>query len=131
DSSVILVENAARRLRGASGDRLAIVRDAAIEVRRPTLFGELVILAVYLPILALQGIEGKLFRPMALTVVLALCGSMLLSLTLMPVLASLFLPRTAGTRENPLVRGLQALYRPVLGFALRRRAAVLALAALV
>jgi cobalt-zinc-cadmium resistance protein CzcA len=64
------------------------VRDAAIEVRKPTMFGELIIMIVYLPILALEGIEGKLFRPMALTVVFALVGSMLLSLTLMPVLAS-------------------------------------------
>jgi cobalt-zinc-cadmium resistance protein CzcA len=58
-----------------------VVRDAALEVRKPTMFGELIIMIVYLPILALEGIEGKLFRPMALTVIFALLGSMLLSLT--------------------------------------------------
>src|SRR5207245_6374713 len=72
-------------------EKLDVIRDAAVEVRRPTLFGELIILIVYLPILTLEGIEGKLFRPMALTVIFALAGSMVLSLTLMPVLASLFL----------------------------------------
>ena len=73
--------------------------DAAIEVRKPTMFGELIIMIVYLPILTLEGVEGKLFRPMAMTVIFALAGSMLLSLTLMPVLASLILPkRMKGTR---------------------------------
>ena len=70
-----------------------VVRDAAIEVRKPTMFGELIIMIVYLPILTLEGTEGQLFRPMALTVIFALMGSMVLSLTLMPVLASLLLPR--------------------------------------
>jgi cobalt-zinc-cadmium resistance protein CzcA len=94
DSSVIQIENVMRRLQGenAGRSRLAVVRDAVIEVRKPTLFGELIIAIVYLPILTLEGIEGKLFRPMALTVIFALAGSMLLSLTLMPVLASLGLP---------------------------------------
>ena len=131
DSSVIQVENAMRRLAGPGrGSRLEIVREAAIEVRRPTMFGELVIMVVYLPILALEGIEGKLFRPMALTVILALTGSMLLSLTLMPVLASLFLPRKVRERENFLLRTLKRAYRPVLEFALRARVLVVALAAL-
>lgn len=91
DSSLIMVENASHRLdeNAASSDKdiLRIVRDAAIEVRKPTLFGELIIAVVYLPILALEGIEGKLFRPMALTVIFALGASMVLSMTLMPVLA--------------------------------------------
>ncbi len=132
DSSVILVENTVRRLAHdpAGRDRLAIVRDAAVEVRKPTLFGEAIIMIVYLPILALEGIEGKLFQPMALTVIFALLGSMLLSLTLMPALASLILPRRARERENVLMRGLLALYRPVLAAVLRGRAAVLLLAAL-
>ena len=91
DSSVIMIENCVRRLAHEGGTRpkLEIVRDAAVEVRKPTMFGELIIAIVYLPILALQGTEGKLFRPMALTVIFALAGSMVLSLTLMPVLASL------------------------------------------
>jgi cobalt-zinc-cadmium resistance protein CzcA len=126
---VILVENCTRRLAHAGGrDRLEVVRDAAIQVRKPTMFGELVIMIVYLPILALEGIEGKLFRPMALTVIFALLGSMALSLTLMPVLASLFLPRKLEERENWLVRGLKHLYRPLLELALRRRVTVVAAA---
>src|SRR5690606_20708044 len=121
DSSVIMVENCVRRIgkeRAETGLRarpiVDIVRDAAIEVRRPTMFGELIIIIVYLPILLLEGVEGKLFRPMALTVVFALAGSLLLSLTLMPVLCSLFIPRNVKERENWLVRGLQWLYRPVI-----------------
>ena len=81
-----------------------MIRDAAVEVRKPTLFGELIIMIVYLPILTLEGIEGKLFRPMALTVIFALAGSMILSLTLMPVLASLLLPRRIEEREPLLMR---------------------------
>ncbi|MBZ0233069.1 MAG: CusA/CzcA family heavy metal efflux RND transporter [Deltaproteobacteria bacterium] len=132
DSSVISVENTVRRLSEDRTDRskLDIVRDAALEVRRPTMFGELIILIVYLPILFLEGMEGKLFRPMALTVVFALAGSMLLSLTLVPVLSSLILPRRMSERENPAVRAAKWLYRPVLRFALRWRWAVLAFALL-
>jgi cobalt-zinc-cadmium resistance protein CzcA len=132
DSSVILVENAARRL---SEDRTGrsvreIVRDAAVEVRKPTLFGELIIAIVYLPVLALEGVEGKLFRPMALTVIFALAGSMILSLTLMPVLASYVLRKRSTQRENRMVRGLQRLYAVVLDRALAHRGLVLAIAAL-
>ncbi|WP_437636300.1 efflux RND transporter permease subunit [Sorangium sp. So ce854] len=128
DSSVIMVENSVRRLSEDASDRSTtdVVRDASIEVRRPTLFGELIIMIVYLPILALEGAEGKLFRPMALTVIFALIGSMILSLTLMPVLASLLLPRRMKERENVLVRLLKRAYRPVLQRALRWRWAVLA-----
>ena len=132
DSSVIMVENATRRLSEATDDRSVreIVREAAIEVRRPTLFGELIIAIVYLPILALEGIEGKLFRPMALTVILALCASMLLSLTLMPALASLVLRKGGHGREPWLIRQLKRAYRPVLALALRNKVAVLVLTAL-
>ena len=134
DSSVILVENAERRLADAAGTRpaLEVVRDAAVEVRKPTLFGELVIMIVYLPILALEGVEGKLFRPMALTVVFALAGSALVSMTVMPVLASFALGGRRGhraRREPRLVRWLQARYRGVLEWALAHRRAVLAGAA--
>ena len=108
DSSVVMVENCVRQLAEANGRpaaTLEVVRDAAVEVRKPTLFGELIIMIVYLPILTLEGIEGKLFRPMALTVIFALLGSMVLSLTLMPVLASLLLPkRMRGAREPLLMR---------------------------
>ena len=133
DSSVIMVENVERRLALDRSKRsvLEVVRDAAVEVRRPTLFGELIIAIVYLPILTLEGIEGQLFRPMALTVVLALIGSMVLSLTLMPVLASLVLRRGGHRRQPRLVRWLRRLYAPALGLALRRRGLVLGVATLV
>jgi cobalt-zinc-cadmium resistance protein CzcA len=132
DSSVISVENTARRLSEDRTDRskLDVVRDAALEVRRPTMFGELIILIVYLPILFLEGMEGKLFRPMALTVVFALAGSMLLSLTLVPVLSSLLLPRRMKERESFVVRAAKRVYRPVLEFAIRWKWAVLGGAAL-
>ncbi len=122
DSSVIQVENVMRRLGERTGDedRLEVVRDAVVEVRTPTMFGELVIAIVYLPILTLQGIEGKLFRPMALTVLFALAGSMLLSLTLVPVLTSFVLSRRVEHREVLLVRVLKRMYRPVVDAALRR-----------
>ena len=129
DSSVVMVENCVRRL-GDSGDeaksKLRVVRDAALEVRAPTLFGELIIMIVYLPILTLEGIEGKLFRPMALTEIFALAGSMVLSLTLMPVLASLVLPRRVAEREPILMRLARWVYTPMLGFTMRHRAFVVA-----
>lgn len=133
DSSVITVENSVRHLASDRSERtkLEIIRDAALEVRKPTMFGELIIMIVYLPILFLEGIEGKLFRPMALTVIFALLGSMILSLTMMPVLCSLFLPRRMQERENILVRGAKRLYRPVLQASLRYRYVVLGVAVLI
>lgn len=127
DSSVIQIENSMRHLAHDSTCRskLDVVRDAAIEVREPPMFGELIILIVYLPILTLEGIEGKMFRPMALTVIFALVGSLVLSLTLMPALASLLLPMHPRQREPILVRWAKRLYAPVLGFVLRRRALVM------
>src|SRR5262249_26025471 len=102
DSSVVMVENCVRHLAHDRSDpeKLDIIREAAVEVRKPTMFGELIIMVVSLPILTLQGIEGKLFRPMALTVVFALMGSMVLSLTLMPAFASLGLRRRTSDRET-------------------------------
>jgi cobalt-zinc-cadmium resistance protein CzcA len=123
DSSVVMVENCVRHLahdRGNSGrSKLAIIREAAVEVRKPTMFGELIIMIVYLPILTLQGIEGKLFRPMALTVVFALFASMVLSLTLMPVLASFGLPRVLSDRETLVDRLAHRLFQPLLHLGLR------------
>jgi cobalt-zinc-cadmium resistance protein CzcA len=132
DSSVVLVENCVRRLAAADAQgksRLEIIRDAAVEVRRPTLFGELIIMIVYLPILTLEGVEGKLFRPMALTVIFALAGSMILSLTLMPVLASFLLPKRPAEREPWLMRVAHAIHYPVLRFAMGHKPAVIGLAA--
>ncbi len=135
DSSVIMVENAHRRLGQEAGSRsvVEIVRDAAVEVRGPTLYGELIIAIVYLPVLALEGVEGQLFRPMALTVIFALTGSLILSMTLMPVLATFALKKRpgGGQGDNALVRGLKAIYGPALDFALRRRVLVLVCAAVV
>jgi cobalt-zinc-cadmium resistance protein CzcA len=114
DSSVIMVENCVRRLGLAAPNesKLAIVREAAIEVRGPTMFGELIIAIVYLPILFLEGTEGKLFRPMALTVLFALAGSLIISLTLMPVLAATVLSREK--EHEPLVMRLfHKLYHPL------------------
>jgi len=121
DSSVIMVENSVRRLGDDTSGRshAEVVQEAAIEVRRPTMFGELIIMVVYLPILALEGVEGKLFRPMALTVIFALLGSLILSLTLMPALCATFLKRRARP-EISLVRRLRAWYRPALLWALAR-----------
>lgn len=131
DSSVVMVENCARRLSHgipAGQTKTDVIRDAAVEVRKPTMFGELIIMIVYLPILTLEGIEGKLFRPMALTVIMALAGSMLLSLTLMPVLASFVLPKRLEEREPLLIRLAKRLYHPVLHFTMRHKGAVIAFA---
>ena len=131
DSSVVMVENCVRHLAQgypAKRSRLEIIRDAAIEVRKPTMFGELIIMIVYLPILALEGVEGKLFQPMALTVIFALAGSMVLSLTLMPVLASFLLPRRIDEREPLTLRILKRLYAPVLRFTMHHKLAVLGFA---
>ena len=127
DSSVIMVENSVRRLQDPDrkGTVLETVREAALEVRRPTMFGELIIGIVFLPVLALEGIEGKLFQPMALTLMFALAGSLVLSLTLMPVLASYVLSGRPREKENGLVAWLARVYRPVVRFAVGRRKLVL------
>ncbi|MFO0918964.1 MAG: CusA/CzcA family heavy metal efflux RND transporter [Planctomycetaceae bacterium] len=132
DSSVVVIENIIRRL-GHAGevsreDRLKIIRDAAIEVRTPTVFGQLIIMIVYLPILSLEGVEGKMFRPMALTVIFILIGSLIMSLTMTPILSHWFLPRRVEEREVWLVRFAKRIYEPVLHFALRNRWAVLMVA---
>ncbi|MGA9926346.1 MAG: CusA/CzcA family heavy metal efflux RND transporter, partial [Isosphaeraceae bacterium] len=116
DSSVIIVENCVRRLAHEGGARPKedIVRDAAVEVLKPSLFGVLIIAIVYFPILALQGTEGKMFRPMALTVIFALAGSLVLSLTLMPVMASLALSDHAKEKDIWLIHWIKRLYAPVL-----------------
>ncbi|MFO0965017.1 MAG: CusA/CzcA family heavy metal efflux RND transporter [Gemmataceae bacterium] len=133
DSSVVMVENCVRHL--AEGDKsrtkLEVIRDAAVEVRKPTLFGELIIMIVYLPILTLEGVEGKMFRPMALTVICALAGSMVLSMTLMPVLASFLLPRKIAEREPLFMRIAHAIHNPILRFSMKYKKTVLGVAALI
>jgi heavy metal efflux system protein len=122
DSSVIMVENCVRRLASPSDgrSRLEIIHDAAVEVRKPTMFGELIIAIVYIPILALQGTEGKLFKPMALTVLFALCGSLILSMTFMPALATLMLPRNLREGDVWLVRWVKQRYEPLVRRCLAR-----------
>lgn len=117
DSSVIMIENCVRRLsQNSQGkSRLAVIRDAAVEVRGPTMFGELIIAVVYVPVLLLQGTEGKLFRPMALTVLFALFGSLILSMTLMPALASLSLPKAPKDHDVWPIRMIKKVYLPLVG----------------
>ncbi|MCA9446283.1 MAG: efflux RND transporter permease subunit, partial [Candidatus Omnitrophica bacterium] len=121
DSSIIMVENAVRRASESRKGRsfVQVIRDACLEVRRPTMFGEAIIMIVYLPILTLEGVEGKMFRPMALTFLFVLLGSFILSLTLMPVLASLFLPKKVKKKESWIVRAATRVYDPLLRFSLR------------
>lgn len=132
DNAVIQVENTVRRMSQAdeSKNRLQVVKDAIMEVRKPTLFGELIIIIVYLPILTLQGIEGKLFRPMALTVVFVLTGSLILSFTVLPALISIFLKRKTQHREPVFVNWIRSVYRPLLNQAVKYSRIVLVCALL-
>lgn len=123
DGSVVMVENFARRLTHTS-DRVSVVetiRDAANEVGRPIVFGVLIIIAVYLPIMTLEGIEGKMFKPMALTVGFALLGSLILSLTLIPVLSTFFLKPRRSHEEPRFIHWLRRLYTPLLRKALTHK----------
>ena len=136
DAGVIIVENCVRRLGEArkrlgrsltNDERLGTIRDGTIEVRRASQFGEMIIIAAYIPVLTLVGVEGRMFRPMALTVIFALIGALLLSLTLIPALCALFL-RDNTDRENPVVDRLQRAYLPLLRQAIRFRYATISTA---
>lgn len=124
DGSVVMIENIVRRLHERHGDESAShlekVREAAHQVARPVVFAVGIIILVYLPILALRGVEGKMFGPMALTVVFALTASLLLALTLMPVLADLFL-KNVSEKEPFLFRWAKKLYVPLLDRSLAHR----------
>ncbi len=113
DGAVVMMENFVRKRAEAGhslehhdpqGSRMALFTGAAIEVARPILFGVLIIMAVYLPIFTLEGLEGKMFRPMAITVCSALLGSLLLSLTAVPVVSSYLLRITGAAHRRALVR---------------------------
>ena len=127
DGAVIIVENCLRRLSQAGpttlslNDRLALVYEATQEVIRPALFGVFIITAVYLPIFALTGVEGKMFHPMAITVVIALVSAMILSVTFVPAGVALLFRKPIEEKENLIVRGVRSLYRPTLLVALRFR----------
>ena len=120
DGSVVMIENIVRRLGEAKGSvsREEVVREAGREVARPIFFAVLIITIVYLPILTLEGVEGKMFRPMALTVVFALIGSLILALTLMPVLAALAFRKHTEEREPRVVAWLKNRYEPMLSWTL-------------
>ena len=124
DGSVVMIENIFRVLHERHGERevshLEKVRSAAHQVARPVVFAVGIIMIVYLPILALRGIEGKMFRPMALTVVFALAASLVCALTLMPVLASFFL-KNVSEKEPVLFRWAKRAYFPLLDRAVRRK----------
>jgi heavy metal efflux system protein len=139
DGAVIIIENCLRRfgeLQHALGrvmtreERFEATASATAEVIRPSLFGVGIIAAVYLPIFALGGIEGKMFHPMAITVVMALTGAMLLSLTFVPAAIALFLGGRVDERENRVIAWCKRRYQPLLRTSLRLRVPVVAAAAL-
>ncbi|HIE65914.1 MAG: CusA/CzcA family heavy metal efflux RND transporter [Nitrospira sp.] len=122
DPAVVVVENIqthlARRLKGV--DPLHVIYRAVIEVAQPVVSGTLIIIVVFLPLLSLSGLEGKLFTPLAITITLALAVSMLIALTVIPVLAS-FLMKCGPAKENRLIESLKNLHRPIIAFALSHR----------
>jgi cobalt-zinc-cadmium resistance protein CzcA len=130
DGAVIIVENCLRvlgerqRALGrplTTAERLVAVREASAEVRGATAFGEAIIITVYIPLLFLTGIEGKMFRPMAITVIFALGAAFALSLTFVPAMVALWVRGPVRERENPIIALAQRLYAPTLRLALRLR----------
>ncbi len=139
DGAVIIVENCLRRFGEAQArlgrlltrdERFSLTASATSEVIRPSLFGVLIITLVYVPIFALTGVEGKMFHPMAITVVMALTAALVLSLTFVPAAVALFVTGRVAEKESPVMRGARQVYRPALEAALRLRTAVVAAAVL-
>jgi len=136
DGAVIIAENVFRKLSEAGhggrvldeAKRKHVVLEAAAEVGRPTLFSMLIIIAAYIPIFTLTRQEGRIFAPMAYSVVSALVGALILSLTLVPLLSAVMLKRNLPEKENFLVRAAKRAYEPALAWALARKKTVLALA---
>ncbi len=138
DGAVIIVENCIRRLSDGCKDggkeglslneRLAIVFEATREVIRPALFGVFIITAVYIPIFALSGVEGKMFHPMAITVIIALVSAMILSITFIPAGVALLFKKPIKEKKNRVVQAARSLYKPVLSLSLKFRWAVVVLA---
>jgi cobalt-zinc-cadmium resistance protein CzcA len=130
DGSVVIVENIYKHLserKGGTVNRTTLILEAAREVARPVAFGITIIVIVFLPLFTLQGMEGKLFAPLAYTTALALFASLAISLTLSPVLCSFFL-KGGREEDNWILRQIKRVYLPVLRWALRRRAQVVTLA---
>ncbi|OYU04350.1 MAG: CusA/CzcA family heavy metal efflux RND transporter [Pseudomonas sp. PGPPP1] len=139
DGAVVIVENAIRRLAHAQqrhgrlltrSERLHEVFSAAKEARRALIFGQLIIMVVYLPIFALTGVAGKMFHPMAFTVVIALLGAMILSVTFVPAAIALFVTGKVKEGENLVMRTARRAYAPVLDWVMARRPLVFGLAVL-
>ncbi len=139
DGAVITVENCIRRIAGEQkhrgrlltrAERLDVVLSASREVVRPAFFGMFIIMIVYLPILTLTGVEGKMFHPMAWTVIIALAAALVLAMTFIPAAVALLLGGKVSEKENIVMRAAKAMYRPLLQFCLNHRPAV-ALAAVV
>lgn len=136
DGAVIVIENIMHRLEQnrenlSESERKQVIIDAASEVGRPTLFSMLIIIAAHIPIFALQRHEGRIFQPMALSVTTALIGSLIFSLTLVPLLAYWMLRRKLPHGDNRVLRSAKGLYAPVLDWALahQRKVVLIALAA--
>ena len=129
DAAVVVVENVQTHLsRGLRGrDRLHIVYRATVEVAQPVISGTVIIITVFLPLFSLSGLEGKMFTPLAITISFALIGSLVLSLTVIPVAAS-YLMKAGGGGDNYFLRKLKDIYRPVLNASLQYRAFVVAFA---
>ena len=130
DGAVIIVENCTRRLAEAQHnarrrlelhERLPLVLQATTEVIRPSLFGVAIITVVYIPIFSLTGVEGRMFHPMAATVVMALLAAMLLSLTFVPAAVAVFMGGNISEQESRLIVASKSVYRPLLEHALRLR----------
>jgi cobalt-zinc-cadmium resistance protein CzcA len=133
DGAVIIVENCIRRLSEEQhhrkrlltlGERFEVVFEATREVRKASIFGELIIMIVYLPILTMTGVEGKMFSPMAITVLLALGSAMILSVTFIPATIAIFLGGKISEKENVLMRGARFVYEPILRAALGARGVI-------
>jgi len=142
DGAVVIVENCVRRLAHAQAqqqgggpltrsERFKQVFEAAREARRPLIYGQIIIMAVYLPIFALTGVEGRMFHPMAITVVMALAGAMLLSITFVPAAVALFINGRVAEKENGLMRRARRGYAVALDASFRNQPVVLTLAGVI
>jgi heavy metal efflux system protein len=135
DGSVVMIENIVRKLaERKDGETLSprhTILEAGKEVAKPVFFGVLIIMLVYLPILSLRGVEGKMFRPMALTVIFALAASLVLALTLMPVLASIFFRKGVKEKETWLIKKAHQAYVPVVRRAIAKRGLVVAVSGII
>ncbi|HPD46016.1 MAG TPA: CusA/CzcA family heavy metal efflux RND transporter [Anaerohalosphaeraceae bacterium] len=133
DASIIVVENIARHMNEKSAEsrsRHQIAYHAVREVARPVIFSFSIIIIVFVPLFTLESMEGKMFRPLALTICLALLSCLIVSLTIVPVIASMITPRGRhDARENPIVRFFQTVHRPALMLAIKGRWITVAIAA--